>query len=104
MKLKRKKQQDFKSKARRQHTEISIKAGLPPESLVHVGHVYLEKTQLDLITSNKDNFTRSSLSDPDAMDKIEKFEYTWLNVNGVASNSYSEPATNTTSFFRLKSP
>lgn len=28
----------------------------------------------------------------------------WLNVSGLVSNSYSEPLTNTTSFFRLKAP
>ncbi len=79
MKPKRKRQ----AKIRRQHKEISVKSGMPPESLVHVGQVYLEKTLLELITFNTDSYSREAMVDIAELDKKEKFRFTWLKVNGL---------------------
>jgi magnesium transporter len=83
MKARKKKQSGGRTRSRRQHQEISLKSGLPPESLVHVGRVFMEKSMMNLISFTPENFTQSLLTSPEDLDSREPGSFHWLKVNGL---------------------
>jgi magnesium transporter len=83
MKSNRKKQPRIISKASGRHKQIARKSGLPPETLVHVGKVYLEKTTVDSIFFNENDFSIDRNIRVSATDKGERIGITWLKASGL---------------------
>jgi len=83
MKTKRKKSPRVRTGPRRQHKQISLKSGLPPESLVHIGQVFLDKTTMDLVTFSAAEFSHHRQISLEEYDKLATSEFNWLKVHGL---------------------
>jgi magnesium transporter len=83
MKARRKKTPTPKVRPRGQHKEISLKSGLPPESLVHVGKVYLEKTSIDAINYNEEDFNYEKGIRITEIEKTDESKIKWIKVSGL---------------------
>ena len=83
MKNKRKKSSATVNKPRRQHKQISIKAGLPPGSLVHIGQVYLEKARIDLVCFNTEEVIVKEQIKIEDLYNLDESRYNWIKVIGL---------------------
>lgn len=83
MKSNRKKPPRIISKASGRHRDISTKAGLPPESLVHVGKIYLEKTMVDIFFYGVEGCTWEENVRVSSLEKNAKPGISWLKVSGL---------------------
>jgi len=62
----------------------SIKAGLPPGSLVHIGETPTEAVSIDLIVYAPDSFEEQRFQAiDDCLPQLERPGITWLNVEGL---------------------
>ncbi|MBN1217019.1 MAG: magnesium/cobalt transporter CorA [Candidatus Lokiarchaeota archaeon] len=62
----------------------SIKKGLPPGSLIHIGSLNKEKTKIQLISYNSRVLKSEIFNDVDtAITNISKSKITWINIVGV---------------------
>lgn len=70
-----------RSLVKKQH---ATKSGLPPGTLVHVGHRKVPHPQLTLFTYNENSFTESTLEKLDELNwKENDHRVYWLNLNGL---------------------
>jgi magnesium transporter len=62
----------------------SIKAGMPPGSLVHIGHTPAEAVSIDVIGYDQEAFEEQRFqSVDDCLQHLERPGITWVNVEGV---------------------
>lgn len=65
-------------------SKSKLKAGLPPGTLVHVGEKLTEKSQLELISYNRDKIESFEAKDPHKIfSRMNKNEFHWINIDGL---------------------
>ena len=63
---------------------FSKKPGLPPGTLVHVGERKIERTRIQIIDYDKDNFDERELETiDDSFPYKDKPTITWVNIDGL---------------------
>lgn len=83
MKTKRKKTSRLRVRPRRQHKQISLKSGLPPGTLIHIGQVYLDHTSMDLISFSESEFDLHQQLSLEEYDKLAITGSNWLKIQGL---------------------
>ncbi len=62
----------------------SVKSGLPPGSLVHIGNKYTDKVTVSTILYDEGNFTEWNVDRKDDIDRLKGLQGNeWINVEGV---------------------
>ena len=62
----------------------SEKAGLPPRTLVHIGHEYDKATLISLIDYNQDHFQEKLIENiEDTFPFRDSRSVTWINIDGL---------------------
>jgi magnesium transporter len=83
MKARRKKNNGTRVRPRRLRKQLSLKSGLPPESLVHIGQVFLEQTKAELIRFSPDEFSQTSDVRLEDISMPDDSSFTWLKITGL---------------------
>ncbi|MDT3739478.1 MAG: magnesium/cobalt transporter CorA [Candidatus Kapabacteria bacterium] len=64
--------------------EYQKKVGLPPGTLIHIGHKKTDKSKISLITYNAENFEEKEITKiEDSYTKKEKTSIYWINIDGI---------------------
>lgn len=65
-------------------TRKSIKAGMPPGTLIHIGQIRTEEPEISIISFNEDNYyEKNNIPLEECFNSKNEHTVNWININGI---------------------